>query len=211
MLRILQERLQTTRFAYGLSINDMAVFCNADKQCTISKSAVSAWEKGLRTPSIEAMHCIASSFGVSLDWFTGTSDEPYTDMTIEAVENLHPVPLSALTQALEFYNASFIPYLKPYMKNTNIEDFLNHVSADSITEQYLDKEKRRKNYSLGARANIIVLQQFIHVFLPSDSLRASEHEHKKNILRQLAKTLISAEETINIRKDPPFYMALPDN
>lgn len=68
------ERLKELRFAKGLSQQELADRLN------VSKSAVSLWELGTRTPTVEGMQSIARYFGVTVDYLTGnTNNEYYTD------------------------------------------------------------------------------------------------------------------------------------
>jgi len=61
----LQKRLHCLRWEKGIKIQDLA------KQVGVSASAISGYETGRRTPSVDVLHKIAKALGVTVDFFLG--------------------------------------------------------------------------------------------------------------------------------------------
>lgn len=64
------ERLKTLRLSQNLTLEQLASELNLVKQ------TIGNWEKGIRTPSLEASIALAEYFNVSLDYLVGLSDSP---------------------------------------------------------------------------------------------------------------------------------------
>lgn len=65
-------RLKAARIAAGLSLRDLAELSK------VSKSAISFYELGKKTPKFEAVKAIATALNVSLEYLTGASDNKAT-------------------------------------------------------------------------------------------------------------------------------------
>lgn len=65
-------RLKAARIAAGLSLRDLAELSK------VSKSAISFYELGRKTPKFEAVKAIATALNVSLEYLTGASDNKET-------------------------------------------------------------------------------------------------------------------------------------
>ena len=63
------DRLKNLRKERGLTQDQLAVKTN------ISQTAISNWEAGNRSPSIEYVIALAHYFGVSLDYICGLEDD----------------------------------------------------------------------------------------------------------------------------------------
>ena len=142
MLTTLQERLKLIRSLYRFPINEAPWLCDG-----VSKSGISAWESGARIPAIDNVYAIALSYGVSLDWLTGISEEQYTEASVSVAENAHPVSEDDLLGLIP--DAVSGRLLR-----------MPGVTEQAITDaarRYGDTEKRRAFWSLEARASIVVL------------------------------------------------------
>lgn len=62
------QRLKELREEKGLSIKTLA------KELGVSDIAIGRWEKGLRTPNIDALILVANYFNVSADYLLGLKD-----------------------------------------------------------------------------------------------------------------------------------------
>lgn len=84
----LGEKLTQARKAAGLTQADVAAKLN------VSRQAVSRWESGDTTPSVDKLKALAKLYGVSLDWLFGdTADgEPPEAAKPEADRNPDEAP-----------------------------------------------------------------------------------------------------------------------
>lgn len=62
------ERLRTLRMSQNLTLEQIA------NELSLVKQTIGNWEKGVRTPSLEASIALAEFFNVSLDYLVGLSD-----------------------------------------------------------------------------------------------------------------------------------------
>ncbi|WP_312202375.1 MULTISPECIES: helix-turn-helix transcriptional regulator [Anaerospora] len=62
------ERLRTLRMSQNLTLEQLA------NELSLVKQTIGNWEKGVRTPSLEASIALAEFFNVSLDYLVGLSD-----------------------------------------------------------------------------------------------------------------------------------------
>jgi len=63
------ERLRTLRLSQNLTLEQLA------NELSLVKQTIGNWEKGVRTPSLDASIALADYFNVSLDYLVGRSDE----------------------------------------------------------------------------------------------------------------------------------------
>ena len=84
----LREKLIVSRDRAGLSQMELA------NQLGVSRQAVSRWESGDTTPSVDKLKALAKLYGVSLDWLFGdTADgEPPEAAKPEADRNPDEAP-----------------------------------------------------------------------------------------------------------------------
>jgi transcriptional regulator with XRE-family HTH domain len=64
------ERLRSLRLSQDLTLEQLA------NELNLVKQTIGNWEKGVRTPSLEASIALAEYFKVSLDYLVGLSDKP---------------------------------------------------------------------------------------------------------------------------------------
>jgi transcriptional regulator with XRE-family HTH domain len=64
------ERLRTLRISQNLTLEQLA------NELGLVKQTIGNWEKGIRTPSLEASITLAEHFNISLDYLVGLSDDP---------------------------------------------------------------------------------------------------------------------------------------
>ena len=196
MLSILSQRLEDLRTQYKLSINDMAVLCSTYR-IAISKSAYSSWSKGSRIPAIDSLYAIASTFGVSLDWLTGTAQCPYTEDTVSVAEELRAVPIEILKDAILMHNKIFTATMYPnYLSAEETDEYAERNLAN--IREYLDPSLRQRLYTLGARANIVMLGHYMFSFYPSPYSPTGKHINRTAVQQTLAQALVSHKETIII-------------
>lgn len=62
-------RIKQLRLDFNLTQTEFA------QKINITQAALSAYEKGDRTPSLEVLTAIANNFGISLDWLCGLTDQ----------------------------------------------------------------------------------------------------------------------------------------
>lgn len=123
------ERLKLARKAMGASLNDIIKYSSVDGEPIISKSALSLWERGKRTPTLDTIIIVANTLGVLLDWLVGHSEEIFSENVISRLEpKSFPVVLM--------------------LDNAKIELPVN------IPEDYIDEELRKSAYTLELRARI---------------------------------------------------------
>ena len=123
---VFSKRFKLVRTTYKFTIIEFASTFEI-----VTKTTVGAWEKETIIPSADVLADLSSFFGISLDWFSGFSDVPYTEASIENAEK--------------------------YAMNKIFEIDKRKVYIHRIPEDYLNTEQRKKVYSLPVRANIIVL------------------------------------------------------
>ena len=73
------ERINELRTRAGLTQPELAAALSAAGELEITRSAVSMWELGKRTPKFEVLETIADYFNVDLDWLLGRSDRELTN------------------------------------------------------------------------------------------------------------------------------------
>ena len=68
--KIFCERLKALRLSQNLTLEQLA------NELGLVKQTIGNWEKGIRTPGLEASIALAEYFHVSLDYLVGLSNEP---------------------------------------------------------------------------------------------------------------------------------------
>ena len=145
---IFGENLKNLRNSYQLSQVKLS-------RCLFLKShnGVARWETGRSGPTVEKLTEIADFFAVSTDWLLGRSSVMYTDDMVSLAEEkvldfLYQVPKN--NNAEIFYEG----YLGYFLKQ--LIETLPHLP-------YGDSVKRKKEYNLEVRANLVVLFQILFV------------------------------------------------
>ncbi|MDQ0204110.1 hypothetical protein [Pectinatus haikarae] len=96
---------------------------------TKGKSTINEWVRAQKSfPNESMLVYISDLFAVSTDWLLGRVDESYNEMILTILEIQHAVDLLSMA-----FGSHFIP------------------------DEYLNIDQRRKNYSLGQRANLIYI------------------------------------------------------
>lgn len=138
------ERLKILREAYHLKAKDVAQMCN------ITYRNYQKYENGISEPPLSRLVIISMYTGISLDWICGISNEPYTEGYITSLE-----------KKLWSYDINNNPIITIKVHNDildRVEDIQIYPYDNlSIIKEYADINKRKCNYSLAARANIIFL------------------------------------------------------
>jgi len=70
------ETIKALRKQNGLTQTQFADKLNERYNLNIERSMVSKWETGTQSPMIYTVGCIASFFGVSIDFLTGAEKKP---------------------------------------------------------------------------------------------------------------------------------------
>ena len=141
-MKTINDRLILIRKTYNMSFEEISALCE-----NISRQAYNAWEAGTRSPSVDALMEIAIKFSLSIDWLCGTSPDPYTENSVIYAEHTY---YEGSRWNKNNIDTSFLHIFEPY------EPRLNKTSV----QNYSQYEIRKKNYSLEARANILVLLQY---------------------------------------------------
>lgn len=105
-----------------------------------SKGTLSTLENAKNPPSFETLINIANLFTVSIDWLVGFTKEPYNEVMIEQVEEKIAV--------ISVTGRRFI---------------------DTVPEHYVNKDLRKKTFTLSERAAIIFYIHYIQ-FLTGQKL-----------------------------------------
>ena len=79
-------RLQETRKASGLSLNEIAERLNRDFGANTNKGMISKYENGIHEPSAGTIFCLSKILGVSGDFILGKSDESGFPKLTQGVE-----------------------------------------------------------------------------------------------------------------------------
>ena len=102
------NRLKELRLSKGLTQQELA------KKLNITSAAVSAYESGVRTPTIEGFNLLSQYFGVSIDYLAGNT-EYYSDP--QATELIQ-----------EYFERPELKILFDATKNVTREDILQVAS-----------------------------------------------------------------------------------
>lgn len=152
---IFSKRFKLVRSTYKFTIIEFASYFQI-----VSKTTVGAWEKETIIPSADVLADLSSFFGISLDWFAGFTDVPYTADSIENAEK--------------------------YVMQKIIEVDTRDVYTNRFSKEYLNIEQRRELYSLPVRANIVVLLHCDYIpFIERFNKDMDKKEGKTNIISNL--------------------------
>ena len=136
---IFSKRIKQLRKCYKFTIIDFSTCFKI-----VSKTSVGAWEKATAIPSADVLADLSTFFGISMDWFAGFSNIPYTNESIENAENF------VLKKLIEID------------RDTTYKSF--------YPNEYLNAETRKELYSLPVRANIVVLSHCVYIPFKEDEL-----------------------------------------
>ena len=129
---IFSKRIKQLRKCYKFTIIDFSTCFKI-----VSKTSVGAWEKATAIPSADVLADLSTFFGISMDWFAGFSNIPYTNESIENAEN----------------------YMFDKLKKADRAS----IYLSTLPKEYLDIQMRNELYSLPVRANILVLMHWIYI------------------------------------------------
>ena len=130
---VCSQRIKNIREQYKLTHKDVVKYCSQRNKVSLSQPALSYWENGKRTPTLDNFIILADLFAVDLNWLSGRcDDEKYSETVIKSLE-----PADMAIQI-------------------TIENITTELPVE-IPADYADYKIRRKTYSLEARANIIFL------------------------------------------------------
>ena len=138
------KKLKALRMAYNLKSPDLSRYLTIVNESSVSTGSISFWENEKRIPTSESILLIAGIFGVSLDWLISHEDYPEKTIYDEV--------------RLEYLESKIIERTKNYDIRGEVYPFPH---LDSFTNEYLDLEQRKTNFSHEARANIIFLTYVI--------------------------------------------------
>jgi len=82
------NRVYELRTQAGLTQPELAVALSAVCESVITRSAVSMWETGNRTPKFEVMEAIADYFNVNMDYLLGREDQKTADLSQVSSQDL---------------------------------------------------------------------------------------------------------------------------
>lgn len=136
---IFSKRIKLLRKSYKFTLIEFASYFKI-----VSKATIGFWEKENAIPSADVLADLSTFFGISMDWFAGFSNTPYTNDSIENAENFVLKKLIEIDKDATY--KSFYP------------------------NEYLDAKTRKKLYSLPVRANIIVLSHCGYIPFKEDEL-----------------------------------------
>ncbi len=153
---LIANRLKTIREAYNLKAKEVAEICN------ISYRNYQNYENAKVEPTLSRLSALSNYTAVSLDWLSGVTDTPYYEEYIKKLED-----------SLWTYNEKNEPIILIDVFNDitkNHEKLQIYPYAKlSILDDYADSEKRRKMYTLAARANIIfIIHRYVDLINKTD-------------------------------------------
>ena len=128
-LQIFADRLKQLRTELGLT---QAQFVN---DLGITASALSAYEKNLKNPSISVAKRIADKYHISIDWLCGLSDKKNITEKLETYSDLYKILIEMerrveiCFQTIDFYITGYDGPEKAYTQafyfnNTQIQNFI---------------------------------------------------------------------------------------
>lgn len=127
-----------------------------------SKGTLSTLENAKNPPSFETLINIANLFTVSIDWLVGFTKEPYNEVMIEQVEEKIAV--------ISVTGRRFI---------------------DTVPDHYVNKDLRKKTFTLSERAAIIFYIHYIQFLagqklelLYKDPTEIAKFDKKMNLILQ---------------------------
>ena len=144
---IYSKRIKLLRKSYKFTIVEFSTYFKL-----ISKTTVGAWEKETAIPSADVLADLSTFFGISIDWFAGFSNTPYTKESIENAEK--------------------------YVFDKLIEVDKRKLFLFVFPKEYLDPEQREKLYSLSVRANIVVLLHCFYIPNREDNFKSNSYKEE---------------------------------
>ncbi len=91
-LQIFADRLKHLRVSLGLTQSEFV------EKLGITASALSAYEKNQKNPSISVVKRIATQYNVSIDWLCGLTDKMYINDTISSIGDIAKMLLQIAEQ-----------------------------------------------------------------------------------------------------------------
>lgn len=150
-LQVFSDRLKELRIEKGLT---QAQFVDG---LGITASALSAYEKNLKNPSISVAKRIAEKYNVSIDWLCGLSENKSSDNTFRTYRDI----VNALFEIdkyteliLDIEKESDCPYLT--FDDIQLNDFLREWrdASDVLYNTSINKEITRTMYDSWERSKL---------------------------------------------------------
>lgn len=80
------EKIRALRKQAGMTQTELSERLNSEFGLRTDRVMISKWETDFQTPVVSTLSCIASLFGVSLDYLNGTESERIITDNIEAAK-----------------------------------------------------------------------------------------------------------------------------
>lgn len=153
-LSILSSRIKELRIKNSLTQRDLA------KAINTTATSISAYETGLKTPSISIVKKIAEYFNVSLDWLCGVSDNQsnngittYADIIKLLILIEQHINLSLSFTTEQMYD-TFIDYATINFEDKTIKSFIkewqkiqelhsDNTIDDDLYQLWIDKQLKQ--------------------------------------------------------------------
>lgn len=154
----LVQNIKKLRTTYAFSIKNISDLLELK-----TTSAIGNIETYKGLPSAQLLFRLTEKFGISLDWLFGISQTPYTDSSIEAAENELENKIATNETA-----------------QTDMCELLQH-------SDWVNPDKRRKEYSLAVRANIVTLASW-ELLKSEETTKSAIDELRYNVLKGIVKS-----------------------
>lgn len=130
----LREKLIVSRDRAGLSQMELA------NQLGVSRQAVSRWESGDTTPSVDKLKALAKLYGVSLDWLFGdTADgEPPEAAKPEADRNPDEAPAGKEGEKKQKIRAIVIAFICVWFAARNMSNEADSTQIEDMEHEEID-------------------------------------------------------------------------
>ncbi len=154
-LQIFSERLKELRIEKGLT---QAQFV---EELGITASALSAYEKNLKNPSISVAKRIAEKYHVSVDWLCGLSDSKnvnaelltYSDVIRELTKIEKKIKLTCDSSRLLIYNKKMNKFLGDWRGMINLHS--NGTIDDNLYNLWITQQLENYNTEILSKDGLI--------------------------------------------------------
>lgn len=179
-IHALQKNIKRLRQIYGLSHNDLGYM-----NLLIKRSTISSWETGARIPTADNLLLYPIIFGTSLDWLFGITEVPYIQSSIEFAERKCYQGIAHVWQDDKINEDTFL----------SLESSTEKKFFRDALKNYCNHTVRKNDYSLEARANILVLYRLESSILMFDSYEIAKMAGKLFVQGKI-------DESEIVMKDP---------
>ena len=154
--------LKTIRRSYGLSLAELASMLTV----VGTRASLYDWENKRGFPSMENLISLTNLFGISLEWLLGRSSDIYTEQSVYLGEIALYTEIDDdhinCREVGECYRVDFLKAIEFISDKGYLDlDGLNITNYSSRIEYYVDHNNHKKDYSLSARANLLVLLRLV--------------------------------------------------